>query len=79
MTDEVESMLVELTIGLGPFKTFVKNTIQSSFTALHSSSNNKPAPFCPFMPAEYCSDAYSNSCYKCECAVKDYLRLEEIV
>ncbi len=69
MLDEVESMLVELTIGLGPFKTFVKNTI----------SNNKPEPFCPFKPSEYCGDAYSNSCYQCECAVKDYLRLDEIV
>ena len=40
--------------------------------------NPNPEPFCPFTFSGYCNDAYSNRCYQCECAVKDYLRVDEI-
>ena len=65
--EAVESMIIELTTGLGPFKTFVKNTLASS----------EPEPFCPFKFSGYCNDAYSDSCYQCEHAVKDYLRIDD--
>ena len=63
-----ESMLIELTTGLDAFRTFVKNTLD----------NPNPEPFCPFTFSGYCNDAYSNRCYQCEYAVKDYLRMEKI-
>ena len=69
MTKEVENMLVELTTELGPFKTFVKNTLE----------NSEPEPFCPFKFSGYCNDSHSDICYRCVHSVKDYLRLDDTV
>ena len=69
VADDVESMVVELTTELEPFKTFVKNTI----------FNRNPEPFCPFTFSGYCNDAYSDRCYRCEHAVKDYLRMDDMI
>lgn len=64
-----EGMLVEMTSGLEPFKTFVKNTLD----------NPDPEPFCPFIFSGYCDDAYSDRCYRCLHAVKDYLRMDDTI
>lgn len=46
-----------------PFKKFIKNVLEDS----------EPEPFCPFIFSGYCNDAYSDKCYHCEHAAKDYL------
>lgn len=51
------------------FKKFVSNVLD----------NQEPEPFCPFIFSGYCNDAYSERCYHCEHAVKDYLRIDDTV
>ena len=62
--------LVLFTSAMEPFKTFVKNTLENG---------QELEPFCPFIFSGYCNDAYSDKCYICEHAVKDYLRIEDKV
>ena len=68
ITREITDEEMKTALESEEFKTHVEKALD----------NPDPEPFCPFIFSGYCNDAYSDICYSCEEAIRDYLRVYEI-